>query len=151
MNPKNHQLLIALIKALISEPEKLVTESKGHSLEVSTWRQDHARLVGKGGETIYALRKIGEYIGCRLTLNDPEHDINAPVKPSQPFDALAIVKALHAAASDDAKVEKEGDEMGTDIYVIGSIVPPDFARAVALICRKIGTITKHPIEVTYSE
>lgn len=150
MNP-THTLLVALMRALIAEPEKLVAQSSGTSLAVYTWRQDHARLVGKGGETIYALRKIGEYIGVRLTLNDPEHDIDAEVKPSPVFDALAMVKALHEAAKDEAEVETDEMEGMTMIVVKGSILPPDFARAVALICRKIGTITKRPIEIVYED
>jgi predicted RNA-binding protein YlqC (UPF0109 family) len=149
-NPKTSApLLIALMKALLSEPEKLVTEAKGSSLAVQTWKQDHARLVGKGGETIYALRKIGEYLGVRLTLKDPEHQIQALVTPAPEFDAVAMVKQLHAAAGDTAEVEADDIEGMTAVAVRGSELAPDFARAVTLICRKIGTITKRPIEIVY--
>lgn len=150
MNP-NQTLIFKLMKALIAEPEKLVAEADGPRLEVFTWRQDHARLVGKGGETIYALQKIGEYLGVRVVLKDPEHDIQAAVKPRDEFNALEVVKALHAAANDEATVEADEIEGMTALAVKNSIIPPDFARAVTLICRKIGTITKRPIEILYED
>lgn len=137
------------MKGLLSEPEKLIADAQGSSITVQTWKQDHARLVGKGGETIYALRKIGEYLGVRLTLKDPEQDITAPVKPSPEFDAAETVRQLHAAAGDSPEVEASDLEGMTAVAVKGSQLAPDFARAVALICRKIGTITKKHIEVVY--
>lgn len=149
-NPTPNILLLRLMKALISEPEKLVpSRDDARDLTVHTWAKDHARLVGKGGETIYALRKLGEYMGLRLTLADPLHDIDAAVKPRPEFEALETVKALHAAAGDKAHIERDEIEGMTMIAVTATGLQPDFCRAVTLLFRKIGTISKHPIEVVY--
>lgn len=151
ISPKNN-LLLGLMKSLISEPAKIAIESESpRSLTVFTWQKDHARLVGRGGETIYALRKLAEFIGIRLTLKEPVPEIEAPAE-ERDFKVAETVKSFHEAAGDpDIELEELSAEGMTEIKIRGSLLTPDFARAMTLVCRKIGTITKRPIEIMYED
>jgi hypothetical protein len=135
--------LIALIQALATEPSKVGTIATQTALTITSWRKDHARLVGSRGETIYAIKKIGEYIGLHVTLTEPEADVHATAPES--FDPRAILAALHTGAREpEARIDGK-----TTLTVRNSQLPPDFTRAIPLVFHKAGKARGEQWEVRY--
>lgn len=130
MTPKT--ALISLIQALATVPSKVGIITTGTQLTVTAWRNDHARIVGNRGETIYAIKKIGEHIGLQVHLTEPEPDIHATAP--QDFEPRAILAALHAGARELA-VRIDGD---ASLTVHNSQLPPSFTRAIPLVFHKAG-------------
>ena len=145
MTPKT--ALISLIQALATVPSKVGIISTGTQLTVTAWNNehahDHARIVGNRGETIYAIKKIGEHIGIHVHLTEPEPDIHATAP--QDFEPRAILAALHAGAR-ELSLRIDGD---ASLTVHNSQLPPSFTRAISLVFHKAGKARRENWNVEY--
>lgn len=144
MSPAQTNLLL-IIQALATEPSKVGARIDGSTMTVTAWKKDHPRLVGTKGDTIYALKKIAEHTGTRLTLTEPEIDLT-PVRVPAKFSPRAILDGLHAAAGAHG-ITTEGT---TDMTVRNCQLPPDFIRAVSIVFYKAGKARGEHWEVTYA-
>lgn len=144
MTPKQANFFL-LIQALSTNPAKVAATATDTGITVTAWKNDHPRIVGSKGNTIYAIKKIGEHIGVRVVLTEPEPDIHGVKAPAK-FNPRAILDGLHKAAG-AAGLTTEGD---TIITVRNCQLSPDFLRAVGIAFFNAGKAQNERWEVIYA-
>lgn len=106
-------LLEYIVKNLVSEPDAVVVEQTSDNgvinLELTVDPKDMGLIIGKGGQTIHALRKlltiraISENVRVNLHLNEPAGGESRVESPAEG-------EARHGRSESSEETEKTGEE-----------------------------------------
>lgn len=149
-----------LMAAMVTRPETLrVDEHVGLGLQVrvQTRKRDQPRLIGRGGQTIYALQAIAESMGTpdarvSLTLDEPAEDTEAKTEARAMNPDALLAHVLHRMEDlQEAEVTAIRQNNGTAYIGIKATEQPKpkIVAALSLVFHAIGRMQNTHLELEW--